>query len=270
MMDCLVKGYYLSFLVDDESQSVPHPGLKRSITAPVMLPQTDGWLDDEEINKASGLIKSRKPEINGFLDVTVVALGRDIQLKDPFIQIMHIDGQHWITVSTIGCAKNSVKVYDSMYRRISRSTVNSWFLIMSLDPKSQIIVEMPAFQKQRNKKDCGIFCVAAALSLALGKDPSNDRYDLLKLRSHFYGCLRSGHLSEFPEYPGDVQRLSYKKFIVYICCVCQHAGIEHEEGMWICDGCGLPCHPSRDNQSSHCSYLRASIKLCQSCASKVM
>ena len=40
------------------------------------------------------------------------------------LQILHVDGKigHWIVLSTMDCAKDEVKVYDSLYTSVNDDT----------------------------------------------------------------------------------------------------------------------------------------------------
>ena len=39
-----------------------------------------------------------------------------------FVQVLNVSGNHLITISTSGCPAASVKVYDSLHRRLSSRT----------------------------------------------------------------------------------------------------------------------------------------------------
>ena len=41
-------------------------------------------------------------------------------IKNEFVQVLHSGGNHWLTVSTIGCKPSVVKVYDSLFPNFPR------------------------------------------------------------------------------------------------------------------------------------------------------
>ena len=57
---------------------------------------------------------------------------------------------------------------------------------------------MTFVQKQEGFKDCGVFAIAFATSLAFGKNPEELQFDQEKLRSHLIYCLEQKCFEEFP------------------------------------------------------------------------
>ena len=45
-----------------------------------------------------------------------------IDMAQNAIQIIHVQGNHWITISTINCEEGEVGVYDSLYNSIDKNT----------------------------------------------------------------------------------------------------------------------------------------------------
>ncbi len=41
------------------------------------------------------------------------------------VQILHSGGNQWVTISTVGTKHPTVRVYDSLYRKLPKSTVES-------------------------------------------------------------------------------------------------------------------------------------------------
>ena len=125
-------------------------------------------LTDLEINHAQKLLKSQFPEING-LHLTLLQ-SKINENKEPVnnkLQIVHCrERNHWITVTTIGCAEGIVKAFDSLYCTLddpSTTIVLNMFQDKTNQPP-KIKVIRP--QKQTGAKDCGVFAIAFATSLA--------------------------------------------------------------------------------------------------------
>ena len=75
------------------------------------------WLTDNEITAVLDILRSQFPNIQGFQSTL---RGQNLSFKrlsGSFIQIIHADGNHWITVE--GVRASFVKVYDSMYVSIN-------------------------------------------------------------------------------------------------------------------------------------------------------
>ena len=74
----------------------------------------NGWLTDNHMLLASSILKREYPEVDGLQDTV---LQQNYSWKVPtseFVQFLHVEGSHWITISNIGENENSVNVYDSL------------------------------------------------------------------------------------------------------------------------------------------------------------
>ena len=72
--------------------------------------------------KANNILKKDYPSVNGLQDTLLQQnFWWDIPTSE-FVQILHVNGNHWITISNIGVSDNSVNVYDSLYNCITQTT----------------------------------------------------------------------------------------------------------------------------------------------------
>lgn len=77
-----------------------------------------GWINDVVIHAAELLMKNLRvlPEIGSLQNPT---LGQRLQFEvfnhKENVQILHSNGNHWVTVSTVGASPSTVLVYDSLY-----------------------------------------------------------------------------------------------------------------------------------------------------------
>ena len=84
----------------------------------------DDWLTDEQIDHAQALLARDFPYIGGLQPVWVFISEECKSIgtpKEDFIQILQINNNHWITISNIGCPKDTVMIYDSLYDDLSPS-----------------------------------------------------------------------------------------------------------------------------------------------------
>ena len=82
--------------------------------------ETSEWLDDAIITAAQYSLKSQHPAIGGLQPpVLATKLAMKPQTGE-FVQILNIQRNHWMLVSTVGCQMGHVNVYDS------RCTVAEW------------------------------------------------------------------------------------------------------------------------------------------------
>ena len=81
-----------------------------------VLEDPDEWLDDEHIMAAQHLLQEQHPDVTG-LQSTSLQYTRtlDVHKDHPFVQCLHENGNHWITVSTVGCSSGVVQVFDSSH-----------------------------------------------------------------------------------------------------------------------------------------------------------
>ena len=77
-------------------------------------------LDDKVIHAAQKMLIAQFPSLQGLRSTLVqYYVGA---WTDNYLQIVHCRSSHWITVSSIGCRRGEVKVYDSLYERVDDST----------------------------------------------------------------------------------------------------------------------------------------------------
>ena len=108
------------------------------------------------------------------------------------MEILHVNVNHWITISNIGVSDNSVNVYDSLYNSITQTPKE---LIAKYVNKEKVKINIINVQQQENDSDCGVFAIAFAKCLLEGKDPS--LYDFVNPREHLAQYLPQEIIPEF-------------------------------------------------------------------------
>ena len=87
-------------------------------------------LSDLHINACQTLLKSQFPNTLGLCSTLNVAGSCSLDHWVPnYMQIMHCSGNHWVTVTTLGCCEE-VAVYDSLYTDVdpvTRSVITGVF-----------------------------------------------------------------------------------------------------------------------------------------------
>ena len=84
-------------------------------------------------------------------------------MSDEFIQVLHHGHDHWLTISTIGAAKDEV-VFDSMYASVSTKVKHQIAALLATQSKT-IKLTFVDVQKQSGGYDCGLFAPAFATAL---------------------------------------------------------------------------------------------------------
>lgn len=113
-----------------------------------------------------------------------------------FIQILHTGGNHCVCVSSIGCKKGAVNLYDSLLNDVIlndlelqvRNLVGEDFQEMSVVPT----------QQQSNGADCGVFAIAFATSLIYTLDPMLPQFHVLRMRPNLSAYLKADLITPFP------------------------------------------------------------------------
>ena len=179
--------------------------LKLSIQDRAILEVPGKWLNDKIICAAHMLLKSISgDDVDGFQDTQ---LGKNLAFSpvcpyNKFIQILHVDGNHWILVSNIrsldgGVCYNSVCIYDSLKTSISLDTKKQ--ICSLVKPKeAQFIFDVLNVQHQTNLSDCGLFAIAFATELVYQQSPVFCDFNTSVMRSHLLTCFESGVMKRFP------------------------------------------------------------------------
>ena len=159
-----------------------------------------GWLDDDIISYwQPKFTKAQYISICWFSVVAVLAVQYAMEpQKGEFVQILNLQGNHWITVSNVGCQPGHINMYDSLHMKLSKDLKK---LIADLlqHPGRTITVTHCNVQWQSGGSDCGVFAIAFATSICAGQDPTMKVFDQKKMRKHLITCLENAKMTPFPE-----------------------------------------------------------------------
>ncbi len=110
--------------------------LKLTIEDKVAIEQQNE-LNDKHVNFAQAILKSQFPDVDGLcctLFQDRVKLSCSSRLS---VQIIHVYGNYWITISNVNCPSGEVRVYDSIYSSVSKDVEDLIYKLF--DRKVQII-----------------------------------------------------------------------------------------------------------------------------------
>ena len=149
-----------------------------------ILRSSTGWLNDKLIDAAQLLLTEVSPvRIPGFQSVAI-GIARMFDVQDgEFIQILNTGEGHWVTVSAIGKEHPRVNVYyyDSMYSTASTDLQEQVASILSASC-SVIILDFINVPLQSGSSDCGLYAIANATALVMGKNPASYQYSMIRSR----------------------------------------------------------------------------------------
>lgn len=211
-----------------------------------------GWLTDEHIDAAQHLIREQNPGVGGLNCIAATThCSRFALPHDPHHTIQCQNrGAHWLTSTSIS---GKVVVYESLYRSLNESLkqqlINIYKGLCNDDSSLDITVVLQ--QRQIGTSDCGLFCIANAVALANGIDPSTVSWDQDRMREHLHNCFEQRKVEMFPH---EVKQIpcTTSHYVVSIYCVCyRHI---HGAQMVLCSTCKNWFH---HGQSQTCMNLSA-------------
>ena len=156
-------------------------------------------LDGDVIDTAQKLLLKQFPQVGGLQPTHLYQINKLSRTNG--IQIHHTGMYHWVTTTTLKCAKPCrVRVMDS--RWCGRLTRDMEIQISQIygdgKPSSSLTYELCPVQQQSGGKDCGLFAIAFATEVAYGGDPVIVSYQQAEMRSHLLSCFEKGELQLFP------------------------------------------------------------------------
>ena len=199
------------------------------------------WLSDRHMSYGSLLLKQVCPHLDGLNDTVLQPLNALSASGDrKYIQIFHVNGNHWLTASNLltGDSCSVVDVYDSARVTLSteaKKAIASFHQCTS----STLTLRFKDVQRQPNTYDCGVYALAFATSLAHGADPTQLNY--CEPRRHIQQCFASGQLLPFPSVP---RRPIADDVIEHLPLFCTCRTVDDGKPMIQCDTCDQWFHLS--------------------------
>ena len=137
----------------------------------IMLNDPTVWLNDNHLTAASRTLRGLFPHVDGLQD-TVLQQNMSFNLPtSEYAQILHVGGNHWITISTIDQAPDTVAVYDSLRCKPTKTTTD---LIARYNHSrgKKLVMNIMNVEAQTNSYDCGVFALGFLTALLDQHDPT--------------------------------------------------------------------------------------------------
>ena len=177
------------------------------------------WLHDSEIYAGQIFLKRHFPLFDGLHDPAITG-PMVIPATSEFIQIVNI-GAHWVCISTLGCQAGIVRVFSSLYIKLSSVAINHAYLMLH-HPQNTVTFLNEKVQKQVVSSDCALFALAFTTDFCYGLDPTSQRYSQKEMWQHYVTCLESGAMVPFPKTDERVPfHLGCNSISVPIFCLCR-------------------------------------------------
>ena len=136
----------------------------------------------------------------GEADFQCVGLGSTFAFEvesDKFVQILHNDHNHGLTISSVGTTLSQILVYDSMYPSARQATKQQIAYLMRVS-EPNLTLTFADIQMQVGGSDCGAFVLAFATAICYGHSPGEFHFDQQRMRAHLIECLEMMQFMMFP------------------------------------------------------------------------
>ena len=159
---------------------------------------TGEWLWGTHLTAVQVLLKQQFSNINGLADTLKMTL-KGNTLSSGSVQILHVNGNHWITVSTMISTENDddAIVYDSLHSSLSHGTKMQLANLIKTSKKS-LKIKISSVNKQADFNDCRVFAAVYCTALVNGQDTSTIVYNQSAIRNHLELCLSRRKMDPFP------------------------------------------------------------------------
>ena len=159
-------------------------GLKQQDVTDIL---SNCWLSDVHIHAAGILFKKQYPNYPMQLDIH--RCKANVYACHNTIQIHHDGVNHWLLSSNIS---DTVVVYDSIYKAPHRKEVKNLLFLFykNFVADNELVIKYADVMKQVGSNDCGLFCIAYAVDLAEGNDPSDIQHDQSCMQWHLVECFK--------------------------------------------------------------------------------
>ena len=112
------------------------------------------------------------------------------------VEICHNKKNHWVCSSCDNV--NGVRLYDSLFRGVTTTSIDTQLGLLYADNSMQLEVEVPKIQQQLGWTDCGLFAVAVVTAIAIGSDPVYLTWIQGNMRAHMIQCIETEVITPFP------------------------------------------------------------------------
>ena len=197
------------------------------------------WLNGTILSAVQWLLKQQFPQLLGLQDTVHQQRGTMV-LPEGGVQILHVNDDHWITASRIGCSPADILVYDSGSAKVT-SDIQVILTKVVRTTKATLSVKVANTIKQSGHNDCGLFAAAYCTSIAYSQDPAAMVYEQGAMWKHLLECLTNKSMKPFP-ITRERRACVGKTINIDVFCYCR--GANDNNPMVQCEGCSEWFHLS--------------------------
>ena len=166
-------------------------------------------LNDNIISATQELLKLSVPDGLEIGGLQSPQCGRHLKYKpvvprEKYIQVLHVDDNHWITVSNIDVGQDTavadiVFVYDSLLSPKMNLKTKKQVCSLAKPSSRTITFDIVNVMGQTNSYDCGLFALANATELAYENDPARSYWETATMKNHLISCFEMVLCTNFPQ-----------------------------------------------------------------------
>ena len=161
-----------------------------------IISSPSGWLDCSIIHDSQILLANVNKSLKGFQRPTLGPVRQFDIVTSDFVQLLHVNNNHWVCVSSVNCAPGYVNLMDSLANPVISQEITD--LVKDLLGPRYAGIHQLTVQQQRNDSDCGVFAIAFATCIVYQQDPSEVYFDIPRMRPHLLKCLKVRVMDLFP------------------------------------------------------------------------
>ena len=233
-------------LISDRNEEKDEEKKEEGLLTPddVKILERGEWLTDIHILQAQYLLQQQFPSVGG-LQEPLRSIGRQWKvMPQRGVQLLHVNNNHWVCLSTMDCPPDTICVYDSQNSTVVRPALQKQLATLVKPVSRSLTVNIMASQGQAGSSDCGIFAIANALALCSGDGPSSTHWSQDQMRAHLIACFKARALTPFPgkKMPLTKERL-LKAINIPVFCHCRQPE-DRKKKMALCHVCQEWYHTS--------------------------
>ena len=162
------------------------------------------WINDNIIYAAQSILKQQF----GVDGLQSTQCGRNLSFRviprnAKYVQLLHANDNHWITVSNIDFyAKKGIQdralIFDSCVPMKIGHNVKMQICAFVRPATDVFRFDVLNIMPQHNSYDCGLFAIANATALLHGTNPVRCVWDTSIMRRHLVKCLEKKIMEPFP------------------------------------------------------------------------
>ena len=213
------------------------------------------------------LMRKIAPNFAGLADVIIAkkdGFPRSLSV-DRFVQIANVRENHWITLSNAQNLRLEVSIYDSLHgvnknkdAKIKYPISVEQSVCQIMGPPDDVTFLVHDVQQQKGGNDCGLFAIAFATLLCVGRERGKERFDQKILRKELVKSFEDEDIASFVERACSTSNKKETEILYEWCCPvhCHNRMPDDGNEMVFCIACKRWFHGKFEMGDFHSPHWR--------------